>query len=78
VELVFTPQGGGEKQRMEVYDFKGPGVSIGMFNTDESIEAFAHSSLQVKQLSCKGLMEPNVGDKRSNGIQNMCTDCLQF
>jgi isocitrate dehydrogenase len=49
VELVFTPQGGGEKQRMEVYDFKGPGVSIGMFNTDESIEAFAHSSLQVKQ-----------------------------
>jgi isocitrate dehydrogenase len=50
VELVFTPQGGGEKQRMEVYDFKGPGVSIGMFNTDESIESFAHSSLQVKQL----------------------------
>ncbi|GFG31514.1 hypothetical protein Cfor_11670 [Coptotermes formosanus] len=47
VELVFTPQNGGEKQRMEVYDFKGPGVAIGMFNTDESIKAFAHSSLQL-------------------------------
>lgn len=46
---MFTPQSGGQKQRMEVYDFKGPGVSIGMFNTDESIKAFAHSSLQVKQ-----------------------------
>lgn len=46
VELVFTPHTG-EKQRMEVYDFKGPGVSIGMFNTDESIQAFAHSSLQM-------------------------------
>uniref|UniRef100_A0A2Z5RE44 Isocitrate dehydrogenase [NADP] n=1 Tax=Reticulitermes speratus TaxID=60591 RepID=A0A2Z5RE44_9NEOP len=47
VELVFTPQNGGEKKRMEVYDFKGPGVAIGMFNTDESIKAFAHSSLQL-------------------------------
>ena len=46
VELVFTPQTG-EKQRMEIYDFKGPGVSIGMFNTDDSIKSFAHSSMQV-------------------------------
>lgn len=49
---MFTPQsGGGEKQNIEIYDFKGPGVAIGMFNTDESIKAFAHSSLQVKWLS---------------------------
>lgn len=47
VELVFTPQSGGKNQRLEIYDFKGPGVSIGMFNTDESIKAFAHSSLQL-------------------------------
>ena len=44
---MFTPKSG-ESQRIEIYDFKGPGVSIGMFNTDESIKAFAHSSLQVK------------------------------
>lgn len=60
---MFTPQSGGDKQRMEVYDFKGPGVSIGMFNTDESIEAFAHSSLQVNQLTCKILIEHNMKDK---------------
>jgi len=47
VELVFTPQNGGDTQRIEIYDFKGPGVAIGMFNTDESIKAFAHSSLQL-------------------------------
>jgi len=47
VELLFSPRGPGENQRIEVYDFKGPGVAIGMFNTDESIKAFAHSSLQL-------------------------------
>jgi hypothetical protein len=52
VELLFSPQGPGEKQRIEVYDFKGPGVAIGMFNTDESIKGFAHSSLQVRWLGC--------------------------
>ena len=52
---MFTPQSGGEKQRIEVYDFKGPGVAIGMFNTDQSIKAFAHSSLQVQWLSSESL-----------------------
>jgi isocitrate dehydrogenase len=29
---------------MKVYDFKGPGVLMGMYNTDESIIGFAHAS----------------------------------
>lgn len=46
MELVFTnPQGQQEKHK--VYDFKGPGVCLAMYNTDESIAAFAHSSFQV-------------------------------
>ena len=28
---------------MPAYDFKSPGVLMGMYNTDESITAFAHS-----------------------------------
>lgn len=40
LELLYTPEGG-ETQRMEVYDFKGPGVGLAMYNTEESIKGFA-------------------------------------
>merc|ERR1712179_161928 len=47
VEMVYTPEGGAE-QRMKVFDFKnGGGVTMAMYNTDESIRDFAHSSFQV-------------------------------
>ncbi|KAH9381343.1 hypothetical protein HPB48_011117 [Haemaphysalis longicornis] len=47
VELVFTPADGGEKQRHAVFDFKkSGGVTMAMYNTDESIEGFAHSCFQ--------------------------------
>nr|NVI74909.1 isocitrate dehydrogenase [Cucujiformia] len=45
VELVFTPKTG-EVVRYEVNEYKGPGVAMGMFNTDASITDFAHSSFQ--------------------------------
>ncbi|MCC6370581.1 MAG: NADP-dependent isocitrate dehydrogenase [Bacteroidia bacterium] len=31
----------------EVYNFKGPGVSLSMYNTDESIRGFAHSCFNM-------------------------------
>ncbi|KAG8234669.1 hypothetical protein J437_LFUL006558 [Ladona fulva] len=47
VELVFTPDDGTPK-KLEVFHFKGQGgVVMGMYNTDESIRDFAHSSFQV-------------------------------
>ncbi|XP_071455598.1 isocitrate dehydrogenase [NADP] cytoplasmic-like [Hetaerina americana] len=47
VELVFTPDEG-EPQKVEVFTFKGKGgVVMGMYNTEESIRDFAHSSFQV-------------------------------
>jgi len=47
LELVYTPSGGnGKPIRTTVHDFKGNGVALGMFNTDESISEFAHSCLQ--------------------------------
>uniref|UniRef100_A0A7S3CVG8 Isocitrate dehydrogenase [NADP] n=1 Tax=Strombidium rassoulzadegani TaxID=1082188 RepID=A0A7S3CVG8_9SPIT len=45
-ELVFTPEDGGEKQTYEVYQFKGKGVMMSMYNTDESITDFAHASFK--------------------------------
>ncbi len=42
-KMSFVPKNGGKPTEFEVYNFKGPGVIMGMYNTDESIEAFAHS-----------------------------------
>jgi isocitrate dehydrogenase len=43
LKLVYEPSGGGSPQTWEVMDFKGPGIGMGMYNTDESIEGFARS-----------------------------------
>eukprot|EP00178_Gracilaria_changii_P026512 TRINITY_DN8160_c0_g1_i2.p1 TRINITY_DN8160_c0_g1~~TRINITY_DN8160_c0_g1_i2.p1 ORF type:complete len:443 (-),score=57.31 TRINITY_DN8160_c0_g1_i2:86-1321(-) len=47
LEVTFTPSGGGEKKSYKVYDFKGTGVGMCMYNVDESIEGFAHSSMNM-------------------------------
>lgn len=44
--LTFTDENGVE-QSWEVYDFKGDGVAMAMYNTDESIYGFARSSFQM-------------------------------
>lgn len=40
--LTFTPEGG-QAEVHEVYDFKGPGVALSMYNVDASIEGFARA-----------------------------------
>lgn len=47
LELVYTPADGSAKETLEVYDYKGAGVGLAMYNTDESIEGFAHSSFKL-------------------------------
>ena len=42
-KMTFIPKNGGKADEFTVYDFKGPGVMMGMYNTDESIKAFAHA-----------------------------------
>ena len=42
LKLVYEPENG-EKQEFEVFDFKGPGVAMGMYNVDESITGFARA-----------------------------------
>ena len=44
--MSFTPADGSEPTTFDVYEFKGPGVMMGMYNTDESIYGFAHSCMQ--------------------------------
>ncbi|MDG5799979.1 isocitrate dehydrogenase (NADP(+)) [Marinilabiliaceae bacterium ANBcel2] len=41
--ITFTPEDGGEPQQYDVYDFEGDGIAMAMYNTDKSIEGFAHS-----------------------------------
>jgi len=45
LELIYTPEGGAP-QKFKIFDFKGAGVALGMYNTDESIREFAHSCFQ--------------------------------
>jgi isocitrate dehydrogenase len=44
--MTFTGENG-EIKTWEVYDFKGDGVAMAMYNTDESIYGFARSSFQI-------------------------------
>jgi isocitrate dehydrogenase len=45
-KMSFVPKSGAKPTEWEVYQFKGPGIVMGMYNTDESIEAFAHACFQ--------------------------------
>lgn len=48
VEISFTPKDEGETIRHKVFEFKGTGgVAMAMYNTDQSIKDFAHSSFQM-------------------------------
>lgn len=46
MDVVYTPDNG-ERVTVELYRYKGPGVALAMYNTDESIRGFAESSLQI-------------------------------
>jgi isocitrate dehydrogenase len=45
--MTFTPADGSKPQVFEVYDFKGDGVALSMYNTDESISGFARSCFNM-------------------------------
>lgn len=44
--ITFKPDDGSEVTELEAYHFDGPGILMGMYNTDESIRGFAHSSFK--------------------------------
>ena len=44
-ELVFTPANGGERASFTVHEFKGPGVIMGIHNTEKSVRSFARACI---------------------------------
>ncbi|KAJ7348807.1 hypothetical protein DFH08DRAFT_129824 [Mycena albidolilacea] len=47
LQMVYTPTDGSPATTLDVYDFVGRGVALSMYNTDESITGFAHSSFKM-------------------------------
>ncbi|KAI5445489.1 isocitrate dehydrogenase [NADP], chloroplastic [Lathyrus oleraceus] len=48
LKLMFVPDGHEETKELEVYNFTGAGgVALSMYNTDESIRAFAEASMNI-------------------------------
>lgn len=43
--ITFTPEDGSTPNSFEVYDYAGDGVAMAMYNTDESINGFAHACM---------------------------------
>lgn len=41
--MTYVPDDGSETQEFEVFQFDGPGIAMGMYNLDESIEGFARA-----------------------------------
>ncbi|MCC7302402.1 MAG: isocitrate dehydrogenase (NADP(+)) [Bacteroidia bacterium] len=45
--MTFTPEDGSAPQNWEVFNFKGDGVALSMYNTDASIAGFAQSCFNL-------------------------------
>jgi isocitrate dehydrogenase len=45
--MTFTPDDGGTPQTFEVFHFKGDGVALSMYNTEDSIRGFARSCFNM-------------------------------
>ncbi|EGR32676.1 nadp-specific isocitrate dehydrogenase, putative [Ichthyophthirius multifiliis] len=45
-EIIFSPKDGSAQKKMQVFDYPGGGVGMGMYNTDSSIREFAYSCLR--------------------------------
>jgi isocitrate dehydrogenase len=44
--MTYTPKDGSEPIELEIYDFPGGGVAMGMYNLDDSIRDFARASMR--------------------------------
>ncbi|CAL9117169.1 unnamed protein product [Musa textilis] len=47
LKMVFVPADKGPPVEQDVYEFKGSGIALSMYNVDESIRAFAESSMSM-------------------------------
>jgi isocitrate dehydrogenase len=62
--ITYTPVGG-EPVIREVYDFKGKGVALAMYNTDESIRGFARACLNYGMaVATRSICRPRTRSSR--------------
>jgi isocitrate dehydrogenase len=47
LKISFIPEDGSPVQEYEVFDFKGDGVALAMYNTEKSIRGFAHACFNM-------------------------------
>nr|GEV49051.1 isocitrate dehydrogenase [NADP] [Tanacetum cinerariifolium] len=47
LKMVFVPEDGETPMELDVFDFKGPGIALAMYNVDESIRSFAEASMAM-------------------------------
>lgn len=45
LEMTFTPDDGSAPTNLEIFHYEGEGVGLAMYNTEESIQGFARSSM---------------------------------
>lgn len=45
--MVYRPKDGSAPEVIKLFDYKGAGVALAMYNTDESIIGFAHASFKM-------------------------------
>ena len=73
VTLIYQPAtAAAPAQMLEVHDFKGPGVAMGMHNTRQSIEGFARASLQLRRC-CAGIRSISRPRTRSSRPMTACS-----
>ncbi|XP_031501102.1 isocitrate dehydrogenase [NADP]-like [Nymphaea colorata] len=47
LKMVFVPENDNSPVELDVFNFKGDGIAMAMYNVDESIRAFAESSMSM-------------------------------
>ncbi|KAK6128322.1 hypothetical protein DH2020_037936 [Rehmannia glutinosa] len=47
LKMIFVPENGDEPLELDVYDFKGPGVALAMYNVDQVCPSICESSMAM-------------------------------
>lgn len=60
LQLVFTPADGAQVTTLDVYDFKGKGVALSMYNTDDVRTELSFLTIHSKTFSVHHWFRPLI------------------
>jgi isocitrate dehydrogenase len=79
VTLTYTPADGSQPTELEVFNFTSSGgVSLAMYNTDESITGFAHACFQYALKKVRSSVISCVFNYMCRIIHYICQQKIQF